>query len=503
MAFTFLSSLLTKLYPVQPTYLDAHLQTIDPGTILLQTTSLTPGSTNAESILSAMGFSLKGAKFHSYSQTPPPPKLCTVVDTRSVNCSGDIWEDSTTQYEDLPVIFGHNRHGLTDDDERIRNGTTQSGQDFKYFNASATDHGGAVVDAYNFLDFSSIRGESVSILDSSRSLEACLFRGYDTRRCVQHSLSYFVLSTRDLIGLISTRTVFQSVYDKSDPCDHFSTPTLRTKCGYLVSLDHPERGQMYTTQQRTLDPDGHLHWEIVSQYSPYNHPYIEAFSLDVSITMYNITMDYGRWTEAVEQFISSADPSQYLGEKVFEATYFVPKTLDPSNHTWASWGFSPNDLDNLTHFLLGGTLINNGTVSIMPPLQLAYVSEAVIGLLFGASLIMFALGLGFSRGTPSIVRKPISEVLYEAMTTKKEGATLPAVKSSSTLKRRVAHLKLVPQLARDKEQGSGRNTPDHQSPAEQAQQPRPPRQRRRTIVLHVEIDTDNEDEDMIQLLETR
>lgn len=273
-------------------------------------------------------------------------------------------------------------------------------------------------------------------------------------------------------------------------------------CKYLVSLDSPEESRMYTTQKRTLGSDGHIHWDIVSSYNFDHHPYIEAFSLDISITMHNITMDYGRWEEVVQQFDRGMPPANYFGGEVFETTYFVPDAFDHTNHTWALWGFSRDDLDNLSNFLLGGTLINSGAIFVMPPLQLANVSLVVIGLLFGASLIMVVLGLGFSRGTPSTVRNPISEVLYEVMAAKKKESTLPTGKSNSIMKRRVANLKLVPQLSGDKEQDSGSNTTDHPSPTEQVQQPRPPRQPRRTIALHIELDSDNDDEDMIQLLET-
>lgn len=202
-AFTFLSPLLNGLYPVKQEYLDTHLQTINPGTVLLQTTTVTPGSTNPENILSDMGFSLSGAKFHNYSQSLPPPNLCMVVKTQSVNCSGDIWDDFTARYEDRPVIIGDDNDGQTQEDLLIRNSTTPSGEFFQYFNASASRHGGAVVEAYHYLETSSIRGEDVAIYHYSPSLDSCLFRTTANRRCARHSLSYFVLKTRDLIGLIS------------------------------------------------------------------------------------------------------------------------------------------------------------------------------------------------------------------------------------------------------------------------------------------------------------
>ncbi|KAG0370568.1 hypothetical protein BGX24_001981 [Mortierella sp. AD032] len=505
MTFTYLSSLLSGLYPIQPTNLSTHLQRIDLNTTLLQTTSLTPGLTSPDNILSDMGLSLNGAKFHNYSLSPPPPNLCKVIDKQSVDCSGDIWTDSTTQYEEWPVIFAHNTKGLTEEDTLLRNGITQSGESFQYFNASASKHGGAVVDMYNYLDFSTLGEQDVSTREASRSLESCLFRGYDTRRCVRHSVSYFFPPTRNRIGLINRRAVFQSISGNNASCDQFSTLAARTLCGYLDGLERSHDERVYATQQRTSDSNGRIHWDVVSLYMHSQHLYFEAFSLDTSITVFNITKDDYRWEEVVKQVDSISYPDLYLSGEVFEATYFVPENLNQLNHTWASWGFSSNDLSNLTHFLLGGTLMNNGAIFNMPPLQLANVSEVTIGLLFGASLIMFALGLAFSRGTPSAICNPISEVLYEAMAAKKEKTTLPSNKSSSILtsrKRQVANLKWVPQLDGGKEQDSSNATTDHELLTEQVQQSRPPRQLRHTFTLHIGIDSDDEDEDTIQLLET-
>ncbi|KAG0098616.1 hypothetical protein BGZ93_010970 [Podila epicladia] len=87
-------------------------------------------------------------------------------------------------------------------------------------------------------------------------------------------------------------------------------------------------------------------------------------------------------------------------------------------HTEAERGFTSNNTQNLVEFLLGGTLLNNGTLIVRDSWLVAEVSDLVVGLLFGASLAVVLAALVISYGIPSLVRDPISDVLQQVMASK-------------------------------------------------------------------------------------
>ncbi|KAG0278932.1 hypothetical protein BGZ97_009663, partial [Linnemannia gamsii] len=231
----------------------------------------------------------------------------------------------------------------------------------------------------------------------------------------------------------------------------------------------------------------------VDRYSAW---FVEAFSVDIKIEPYETT-----WDEVQFQAANSSSTQAILQvdqQEIFEATYVVPDSVNPFNHSWVESGFSKDDMDNLKAFLLGGTLVNSGALLIIPPSLLADVSNIAIGLLFGTSLLMVIMALILSRGVPATVRNPISEVLQAVQASQRQDcSSFNPDTSTSTItpflrKRRVANLVLHHQALPDIE-SDNKSTTTNLTPPLSSQRVR--------LVLHMEVDSDDDDE-AIQLLET-
>ncbi|KAF9585862.1 hypothetical protein BGW38_000381 [Lunasporangiospora selenospora] len=240
-------------------------------------------------------------------------------------------------------------------------------------------------------------------------------------------------------------------------------------CRQINSL-RPQHGRAFTTQQSTRGPGSITQWDVVNSLltlatAPNGDQipeiYIEAFHLDINVTLYNSKFKYPN----LKEFSYKQKMSDYLklrGQEVFETTYFVDKTEDRYNHSWIQYGFSSEDLHNMTSFILGGTLLNNGTIILQTPVLRANISDTVIGLLFMAALVMIICGFVASKDVPSLTRDPVTEVLSRTLlpnqdppATKKKKNTLmyyQQIAVNALRRRRVANLTLRPEYPMEDEE---------------------------------------------------
>ncbi|KAG0250696.1 hypothetical protein DFQ27_009238 [Actinomortierella ambigua] len=220
-------------------------------------------------------------------------------------------------------------------------------------------------------------------------------------------------------------------------------------CSQIASLGVPHHARFYSIQKSEQHPDGSVHWDIMNAYptsvaSLANQTAcitVEAFHLDVDVAMFDSILGSKDVYDIPQT--SQVFPAEIGGQESFEAMYIVPDTVDLNDHSWIDWGFSDADKQNLTEILFRGTNLNDGQFFILMPEMLVDIPVWVVVVLFGLGLVMFAVAIVFSRGVPSIVRDPMSEIFPEIKRPKVEIARrfpLPF-----NLLRRVANLTLEPQ----------------------------------------------------------
>ncbi|KAG0279809.1 hypothetical protein BGZ95_000109 [Linnemannia exigua] len=520
LALNLIPYLLSDLYPVELIALESNIQPFNISTEFIKITSLSPNKTNTDNILLGMALSLDGSIFHNYSVIPPYPKSCTVEGSWIYCPSFPLpLHDLITGYTPESSLANVQE----DPNCRTMNYTTPAGEYFEYYvMTSNTMNPYALVEMFAWA--ANIEPFHTDRAIGSRSLETCLARSLRDNRCVRHSLGFEAFSKEVILvsRRVATQTIVQFITDTASlplyaegnkysipDCKRLATPMLQTMCSHITSLGYPQRDEMYSIQHVTTSLYN-VRYDIVistllSRRMLHNWYWsIETISLDIEFREYttNSTLNPLDFTGRNDSMGLTEDEHRGpRGQELFEATYFVPGTVHPYNHSWANWGFSNEDMENISDFLFGGTMFNNGTLNIIKPDLLANISEVVVGLLFGASLFMVLLGLTISYGTPSIVRNPITEVLYEISAFRKGLAMDDKDKKNSIFtlrKRRVANLVLEPQddmaqylkssissLAQTPSQYQPQQPYLHQIPA---------------ISLRMEVDSDGE-EDAIRLLE--
>lgn len=535
-ALNLLPTLLSDIYPVLPTFLPSNLKELDIFTAFVKTTSLEPNKTSVENILFNMGVPLNGSVFDSYVASPAERLPCRNFQS-TVYCANETFTFGGIYYDEYSLALGlRGVDGLS----RMRNWTTPTGESFDYFNT--TDSMGSYGLAEMFVNAGEAETDNFYDMSysSPRSLETCLIRNSKDHRCVRHSLGY-LLSKTSRIFLITRRvytltiarelniTFNTTIPTFIDPsvnttldCSRLPTSTLETMCRQINSLGAPPLYRLYTIQQQSIDQNGRLHWDVIntrlniqlSSNAISNNTFLlvlEAFHLDVGVEYYNSTMEQKKGYLAVK-----GDNIAYLrvrGRETFETTYIVPKrTVGFYNHSWVDWGFSKEDIHNLTDFLQGGTMLNSGTLMMRTPELLANISDLAVGLMLGASVIMVGLGFFLSRAVDSVVRDPFTEVLPKVLDSMRPGGS--KINTTTSLRyRRVANITLVPSQASP----SSEQTSDPASASAAALIPRlSPLQdvdvdndgkrsatacKTKTLLLRMDIDSDDEEMSVIELFE--
>lgn len=510
LALNYLPTLLSDLYPVVPTFRPSNLKPLDISTAFVKTTELMPNKTSVEDILFSMGVPLNGSIFDSYVAPPTERLLCRVFrDDVHVHCSDQSFSFGGQLLDKNSLVLAPNAgpDGLP----RLQNGTTHAGEQFQYYNATNTAGEYALAEMFVRTGEAESDRYNDMLFSGSRSLGPCLTRGFRDHRCVRHSLGYLF---SDMVRLfLITRRVYTLTFARDlqtfdtevphfiDPsvnttldCGRLPTPTLETMCNQINSLGAPPMDQLYSMQKRSVDQNGRIHWDVVSTMVGAQAQtmtlslMLEAFHLDVGAEYYNTTLNGHKFSVIENNTIAIA---QIMGRETFEATYFVPnRTVGHYNHSWVDWGFSQEDVRNLNRFLIGGTLVNNGTLMMRTPELLANVSNLTVALVIVSSLVMVGLGWFFSRDIDSAVCDPITEVLPMVLDSMLPGGSkeddIPFVRY-----RRVANLTLLsPQASALSNLDNDGNNEASASKA-------------KTFLLRMEIDNDdNDDINSIELSET-
>ncbi|KAF9585771.1 hypothetical protein BGW38_000819 [Lunasporangiospora selenospora] len=531
LALNYLPTLLSDLYPVQPVFLESSSQPFNISARFIKPTSLVPSQTNVSTILLNMGVSLGDAQVFGYSETPSPQRTTCQPKSQGYDCSENEDEEVFITF---PYRAGENPLALgygMDSDNSPRNALGPAGEQFAYFNFTSNRlNSYSVVDMYRQAVYYALKDDESfhprAVPNGPRSLEQCLFRTKAEGRCVRDSLTY--VASDPGVFLVSRRVSFQTIRahiddaadsedtediggtvitNKPPDCSALANAALETLCRQLNSLGTPStylnEFRMHTVQNRTEASDGSFTWDVVTAYV--DHPIvdetywiIEALHIDVSFSFHDSTVDY--------YFINNINDDKTQVEietqeqEVFEATYFVPRAIPLSNRTWASWGFSAEDKANLTNFLLGATILNDGTLIIRTPSLLANVSNIVVGILFGLAAILLATGALLAWGVPAIVRLPLTEVLAEVATQDKN--KMKKKSSKNPLRRRkIASLMLVPQASNDDDPEAATGGDDGNGASKVTKSKTSPP----ALTLRMEIDNNNHDSeefDTIQLLDT-
>lgn len=239
---------------------------------------------------------------------------------------------------------------------------------------------------------------------------------------------------------------------------------------------------------------------------------LEAFHLDVGVEYYNTTLDQEKATHAVKDDNSAI--LRFMGRETFETTYFVPnRTVGIYNHSWVDWGFSQEDIHNLTTFLQGGTMLNSGTLMMRTPELLANVSNLTVVLTLTASIIMVGLGWFLSRGVDSEVRGPFTEVLPKVLDSMRPAGSEREA-TTSLRYRRVANITLV--SSQDPSSSEQASDPTSASAAALIPNPSPSRDvgvdndekqsatacKTKNLLLRMDIDSDDDEMNVLELFET-
>ncbi|KAG0026596.1 hypothetical protein BGZ81_006227 [Podila clonocystis] len=523
LALNYLPTLLSDIYPVLSTLRPSNLKELDISTAYVKTISIVPNNTSVENILSGMGVQLNGSIFDSYV-APHAERLPCFTAMFEVNCSNENVTFGGFNYVNFSLAIGP--AGGVSGLPRSQSGRTPAGERFEYFNA--TDATGS----YGLAQMFVTAGEAEAgrfydmTYSSPRSLETCLTKASLDHRCVRHSIGYLLsktyrlfLITRRVYTQTFTRTLSQTfnttIPEFIDPsvnttldCSRLPTLNLEIMCRQINSLGAPPMYKLYTIQKQWRDNRGRTHWDVVTTRVNIlaNEGYVnntlsltlEVFHLDAGAEYYNSTLDDIKSTRAVKG--NNMALLQFMGRETFEATYLVPmETVSHYNHSWVNWGFSQEDIHNLTNFLLGGTMLNSGTLMMQTPVLLANVSDLTVGFLLGASVAMVVLGLLFSRGVDSAARYPITEVFSMLLDSRR-----PEEKATPSLRyRRVANLTLVSSQVSESLARAPNPSALKEFNVENDKKGTATAHKTKTLLLRMEIDSDDDEINVIELFETK
>ncbi|KAG0371933.1 hypothetical protein BGX24_000970 [Mortierella sp. AD032] len=541
LALTYLPALLSDMYPVEDKFRLETQTPFDLSLRFIKPTNIPPGNTSASNILAAMGLSVavEGQKFFDYSN-PAHPKLgtCQFIDGGWSNATyfagGDYaWCPQTKTEYNLNKPYGRilalgNDNSISS--EPIRANSTHGA--FEYYNLTSNRR-----DPFAPLEmFRRMAFFKDSWSNGPRSLEYCLLRSRLYRNnCARSSIGYLRMFEKQP-AIITRRMLWQNI-DKSSPkpvdvanCSQFSTTGLRAMCLQVISLPTSnDEGRMFSLQSRTTDDDGGLLYEVITKHITSSESVgirdsemfvLEAMSVQTRLVVYDVVVNEAEW----QALKASFDLMEFDEQEIFETTNVIrifgdrPKIpIDWEHHDWSS-----DDYKNLTDFLLGGTLLNDATLLVRKPELLADVSNLIVILLFGASLLMIVPGFIVSRGIPSMIRDPLTEVLHEvyASSSKNKSSVLGNNKKVPRLSfrnRRVANLLLESQPVQDSETYSSKTESDNpnslassivpmsEMATAAAMSSSPPSnygRQRRTLILRMELESDDED-DAVELLERK
>ncbi|KAF9580647.1 hypothetical protein BGW38_002623 [Lunasporangiospora selenospora] len=437
-ALNYLPTFLSNQFPVKPTYGNNHLQKYDPGMLFSKVTAqVQPGKSAVEDLLVGLGVPLNGSLFSHYTGSFPSVIPCRHVleHVWVIYCGKErLILSSNLPFENKTYYYGY----MENAGKKARKAKDPQGNRFEYFNVSQSGNQYAMAEMYANVAQAKVNNLYTDLnFRGPSNMEGCFIRPGRPHRCARHTHGYFWVGRADSVMTI-TRRSFTTTHSfainqtltlplngtKLDPrlnttidCQLLPTPTLEQMCRQLNSV-RPEFGRSFTNQKRTRADNASTHWDVLNFYIglgsrgvkgfAYPSLIMESFHLEVDVSIYKCKHDEARFFSNTKSRLREV--IQLAGQEVFETVRMEDLPEDEHDHSWIQHGFTNEDLQNMTSFILGGTFLNNGTIILKTPILLADVPAVVIISLIVASLLMISVGFAASKDSPLLTRNPLTEV---------------------------------------------------------------------------------------------
>ncbi|KAF9348486.1 hypothetical protein BGX26_000112 [Mortierella sp. AD094] len=430
-SLTWLPALFNKLYPVQAVYLPSRNEDYGLTYQQLKLAKLAPNSTHAPQLLSAMGIPTNDTAFSSYLVSSPSATLCThsSADTNGgysgypshlgipMTCFGDFPVTiGSVSSAKTPVMSG-NSYGSSGGflDPAMQNIT-------KYSPFSLSMGAPNLYVVYDTI--APISGNNTFNEDTEngiRSVESCLAYIGTGRQCVRNTLGYLIVDRKGVL-IIEKKLIYQGAKAETSgqtlDCSTMATSTWKDMCNSINNSTTPDQQGYVTGLQSLENTTQGIHWNIVWKESTQigNNAYtmmerqFGAISLEISITAYAGVPNTAELL-ALFNAGSFVDENCHWGQELFEATNITMSNSYQNTSEWANWGFSSQDIVNMTNFILQGSPVYGGAVILTPRDLLVDIPNFVLYIVAGVIVGLFCLGYLASLGVDGTVTRPFSEIV--------------------------------------------------------------------------------------------
>ncbi|CAO3569061.1 unnamed protein product [Mortierella alpina] len=424
---TWLPTLLSRLYPVKPVYVSSFNVTHDIPMESLKLIKVDPGNATAPAILAKMGVDVGDSILHSYSVDRPSTAPCGYAggdkDLNTLACFGDLmmFAGSPGLSKGQAVVTMFNRELNTTAMEVL-----YKGSDLRYFMipTSGTMQMAlrvfalispalvATTDEHEQLFLSDQSANGLGSVQSCIGSEAIALGG---RRCTRHSLGYIAHEDHGAM-IVERKFKYQHSSAEVLNCLSVQDRSLQRKCQLLLAMIqsgsvHYDKTMTIGTQSTVSIPGGLL-WELVwikhaaAPLGPLTFEIVETIRFNITIKGFSGAL--GNEHIGVER-------ERRLGQELVETAKVYTDGSDADFEEWENWGFSPDEVEQITDFILQGTPLFGGSTLLTPSTLLADVSDIMIGVLFGMAALLFICGFVLTCGLDPIVTQPLSRVFQQAL----------------------------------------------------------------------------------------
>ncbi|KAF9964857.1 hypothetical protein BGZ70_005815 [Mortierella alpina] len=192
--------------------------------------------------------------------------------------------------------------------------------------------------------------------------------------------------------------------------------SLQKKCQLLFSMIRSGSVHYDETMtigiQSTVSIPGGLLWELVwikhaaAPVGPQTFEIVETIRFNITIKGFSGAL--GHEHIGIERECK-------LGQELVETAKVYTDGGDADFEEWDNWGFSPDEVEQITDFILQGTPLFGGSTLLTPSRLLADVSDIMIGILFGMAALLFFCGFILTCGLDPIVTQPLSNLFQQAL----------------------------------------------------------------------------------------
>ncbi|KAF9349135.1 hypothetical protein BGX26_012530 [Mortierella sp. AD094] len=412
-ALTALPTLLNKIYPVQTVYLPSNNRRVSFDYNRLQLTKVEPKATDISILMQSMGIPATNERFFEFRGPSLPVSQCTHaldanLDANVMRCFGN----SNTTVK-LGTFYDANTAFLYDTETSVtlmspNTSISSNNSSYRYFQMKVDIDNLARVYG-NLSPVFQTDANDTFIWDGYengvRSLEGCVALTSSYRQCVRNSLGYIVVQGEGVL-VIKKKLIYEGVvsYQMRNMsnqdggfCSRLATPNLREMCD-LTGWNWPETG-MFGYQSMINTTQG-IRFDILWLGHQFG-----AISLDISVVGYAGTLN------TTELWANYTKTTNLWGQELFEATKIYLGAEYQNSSNWFNWGFSQNDIDNMTSFLIHGSPMFGGSIVLTRGELLAEIPGLFLGMIIGSIVLMFFIGYMVGRGVDPVVGLPLSEII--------------------------------------------------------------------------------------------